>query len=169
MGTATETQSLDRQPIECRQAQFRSWVNTVRNPAERNSEGTRTIRTATGTAAADYDIAPLPDGHWAVTVHCTYRCGDCSGIGIPWTAFPSREACIDFFIDTARRHFRPSAQGFGSAAQGVAQAEMLRLLSGGLFGFIEPTPSVGGRGCDRSTTYLDRRSDDGEDETAAGA
>lgn len=136
---------------------FQNWVTTVRDPADRASEGFRRIETSKGAAIADYEIAPLPSGRWAVRIRCEFRCGDFSGVGIPWTDFVSREACIDFFLSTARRHFGSHHE---STLQQQVQTEMKRLLAPGLFGFIEPIPSAEddpGKGVvpERSTEGID--------------
>ena len=126
-----------------RRATFQLWVETVRDPAQEVSEGIREVIVLNGAATASYEIAPLPDGRWAVTVRCEYHCGHCHGAGIPWTEFPIREDCLEFFLNTARRHFGQPVGRDGSEPQRNAQTEMRRLLTGGLFGFIEPTPSRG--------------------------
>lgn len=117
---------------------FQNWVTTVRDPADRASEGFRRIEASKGVAIADYEIAPLPSGRWAVRIRCEFRCGDFYGVGIPWTDFTSREACIDFVLSTARRHFGSHHE---STLQQQSQTEMKRLLAPNLFGFIEPMPS----------------------------
>ena len=126
-----------------RRATFQLWIETVRDPARRASEGVRELIVLNGAATASYEIAPLPVGRWAVTVRCEYHCGHCHGAGIPWTDFPSREDCLEFFLNRARRHFGRPVGCDGSDLQRNAQTEMKRLLTGGLFGFIEPTPFRG--------------------------
>ncbi len=126
--------------LEERKTLFQLWVNTVRDPAEENSEGVREIFVINGAAVASYEVAELPDRRWAVTVQCSYECGDCFGVRIPWTDFPSREECVDFFCSTAQRHFQKPIQVAGSALQVKAQLKMNQLLMHGLFGFMEPLP-----------------------------
>lgn len=129
-----------RMTLEERQAQFRTWVETVRDPAAVNTEGLREFSVLNRAAVASYEIAPLPDQRWAITVHCSYNCGNHLGIGIPWSDFPGREDCVEFFLTTARHHFRPQHSSDFSERQQQAQQEMKRVLNSGLFGFIEPTP-----------------------------
>lgn len=129
--------------LAARQVAFRHWVETVRDPATAATEGVREVATRGNTAVASYEVAPLPNGRWAVRVRCEYNCGDYHGIGTPWTDFPTRDDCIDFFLTTARRHFGHSVDSRSSSIQREAQAEMKRLLQPGLFGLIEPVPSRG--------------------------
>ena len=126
-----------------RRATFQLWMETVSDPARRASEGVRELIVLNGAATASYEIAPLPNGQWAVTVGCEYHCGYCHGAGIPWTEFPSRDDCLEFFLNTARHHFGQPVGCDGSDLQRNAQAEIKRLLTGGLFGFIEPASSRG--------------------------
>lgn len=128
--------------LEERQSEFRRWVENVRDPAAANTEGLREISVLNGAAAANYEIASLPDQRWAVTVHCSYNCGNHHGVGIPWSGFSTRDDCVDFFLKSARHHFRPQQLSDFSERQHQAQREMKRLLNSGLFGFIEPTPIV---------------------------
>lgn len=128
--------------LEERQAEFRRWVKNVRDPAALSTEGFREILVLNGAATANYEIAPLPDLRWAVTVHCSYNCGNHHGVGIPWSDFSTRDECVEFFLKSARHHFRPQQLSDFSERQHQAQREMKRLLSSGLFGFTEPTPSV---------------------------
>ncbi len=134
---------LETDTLAERQAAFQLWIETVRDPAQRQSEGIRELIVLNRAATAGYEIAPLQTGQWAVTVRCEYHCGHCHGTGIPWTDFPSRDECIEYFLNTARHHFGQPISFDGSDLQRNAQAEMNRLLKGGLFGFIEPLPSRG--------------------------
>lgn len=125
--------------------EFRDWVDNVRDPARQNSEGLRELKLKNGAATANYEVAELPSGEWAITIHCSYSCGNFSGVGIPWSAFPSRADCLDFFLKTARRHFQRPPHPFDSDVQRVAQQQMIDLLDDGLFGFCEPDPLHSGR------------------------
>jgi hypothetical protein len=127
--------------LAARQAAFRHWAETVRDLAAAATEGVREVGTRGDTAVASYEVAPLPNGRWAVRLRCEYNCGDYHGIGIPWTDFPTRDQCVEFFLVTARRHFGYAVDSRSSALQQQAQAEMKRLLTSGLFGFIEPLPN----------------------------
>ncbi|MCX7411254.1 MAG: hypothetical protein NTZ32_24520 [Planctomycetales bacterium] len=137
---------LETESLAERQAVFQLWTEMVRDPAQRQSEGVRELIVLNRAATASYEIAPLPNERWAVTVRYEYHCGHCHGAGVPWTEFPSRDECIEFFLNTARHHFGQSIGCDGSDHQRKAQVEMNRLLKGGLFGFIEPTPSRGYEG-----------------------
>ena len=125
--------------LEERQAEFRRWVESVRDPASANTEGLREISVLNEAAVANYEIAQIPDQRWAVIVHCSYNCGNHHGVGIPWSDFSTRDDCVEFFLRTARHHFRPQQASDFSERQQHAQQEMKRLLNSGLFGFIEPT------------------------------
>ena len=159
---------LETDTLAERQAAFHLWIETVRDPAQRQSEGVRELIVLDRAATARYEIAPLPEGRWAITVGCEYHCGHCHGAGIPWTDFLSRDECIEFFLNTARHHFGRAVGHGGSDQQRNAQAEMNRLLKGGLFGFIEPTPSRGYQGHEQRTPFMNEEHDDGEDKTATG-
>ena len=137
---------LETESLAERQAVFQLWTEMVRDPAQRQSEGVRELIVLNRAATASYEIAPLPNERWAITVGCEYRCGHCHGAGVPWTDYSSRDECIEFFLNTARHHFGQSIGCDGSDLQRKAQAEMNRLLTGGLFGFIEPIPSRGYEG-----------------------
>ena len=118
-------------------SEFDTWVQTVRDPAEQASEGVRFLQTANGKATAEYEIAALPDGRYALSMHLEYHSGDCAGHGTPWQAFPTREECVQAFVEAAKRHFE--SRVILAASQAEAQAQMTRLLEGeGLFGFMEP-------------------------------
>ena len=132
---------LETDTLMERQAAFHLWIETVREPAQRQSEGVRELIVLNRAATASYEIAPLPNERWAVTVRCEYLCGHGQGAGVPWTEFPSRDDCVEFFLNTTRHHFGQQIGFDGSDLQRKAQVEMNRLLKGGLFGFIEPTPS----------------------------
>lgn len=142
MGTDTAEHVLTRD-LEGRQAAYRHWCETVRNPAEMSTEGLREIEAGNGSAVAEYEIAQLPTGNWAIRVRCEYRCGNYSGMGTPWTEFPTRGLCIEFFLTVARRHFGHETDRDGSARQQTAQVSIREQLADGLFGFIEPFPLSG--------------------------
>jgi hypothetical protein len=126
--------------LEERQTEFRRWVECVRDPAAANTEGLRQISVLNCAAVANYEIAQLLDQRWAVTVHCSYNCGNHHGVGMPWSGFSTRDDCVEFFLKSARHHFRLKQLGDFSERQHQAQREMKRLLNSGLFGFIEPPP-----------------------------
>lgn len=166
---ATTERILLDDSLTVRQAAFQAWVETVRDPAREYSEGLRELIVLNGAAVADYEVAPLPNCQWAVTVHCSYHCGHFHGTGIPWTAFDNREACIEFFLTTALRHFGYAIGLGGSDLQRRVQAEMTEVLRGGLFGFIEPRPSRGYQREEQHPLFMHEEQDDGEDETATGS
>lgn len=140
----------------------------MRDPAQRANDGVRELIVLNRAATASYEIAPLPNGRWAVTVRCEYHCGHCHGAGVPWAELPSRDDCVEFFLNTARHHFGQQIGFDGSDLQRKAQAEMNRLLKGDLFGFIEPMSSRGHEGWDQRTLFLNEEHDDEEDQTATG-
>jgi len=123
------------------QAEFDRWVRDIRDPARRSSEGLRSVDAGDGKAVAEYEIAQLPAGNFAVRFSCIYHCGNGSGRCVPWTEFDSREQCLDFFLQSARHHFRAECLDSNcNDIQRNARREMLHLLNGGLFGFVEPEP-----------------------------
>src|SRR5437660_260813 len=130
---------------------FETWIATVRDPSDERSEGERIVRTAGGKAEARYEIAPLPDGRFAVRFDVQYRCGDHRGRGVPWTAYGTREQCVATFLEQARTFFsapigtcdpdEDDEETSGNNTQCRAQRKILSLLDGdGLFGFLEPEP-----------------------------
>lgn len=127
----TDSDGLTR---EDRFERFEEWVRTVRDPAKEASEGVRRLQTRNGKAYAEYEIAPLPDGGFAILVNCGYKTGDCSGMGSPWHDFDTREECLAYFLRLARSHF-----GHDGRVKGL-QSEMLTLLRDTLCGFVEPEP-----------------------------
>ncbi|APZ94527.1 hypothetical protein [Fuerstiella marisgermanici] len=120
--------------------EFEVWATTVRDPATRAAEGIRRITSKNCKAVAEYNIAPLTDGRWAVRIRCEYRCGDFSGTGSPWDDFPTRQSCVDAFLSQARRHFgQPLCGSVANELQRRTRQQMLQQLTeNGLFGFIEP-------------------------------
>ena len=120
---------------------YQTWVSTLRVPAEKTAEGIRRLQTANRSAVAEYVIAPLPDGRYAMRHHLAYRYGNSSGKSCPWQPFPSRDDCVAAFLESATHHFEHPLDHTASDLQHRAQAEMLPLLRGtGLFGFLEPDP-----------------------------
>jgi hypothetical protein len=119
---------------------YEEWAATVRDPAVKNSEGTRRLRTKDGNAEAWYEIAPLPGDRWARHMFMGYHCGNMQGSGTPWTEYASRQACVEGFLNSAKEFFRTAIGPDGTAAQRQVRTEMLELLDGGLFGFAEPDP-----------------------------
>ena len=65
------------------------WEETIRKPADQAAEGTRRIDC--GSATAEYQLAHLPDGRWAVRMKCNLEF--VTGTSIPWRAFATRELC----------------------------------------------------------------------------
>ena len=120
---------------------YQTWISTLRVPAEKAAEGIRRLQTANRSAVAEYAIAPLPDGRYAMRHHLAYRCGNSSGKSCPWQPFPSRDDCVAAFLESAMHHFEHPLDHTASDLQHRAQAEMLPLLRGTvLFGFLEPAP-----------------------------
>lgn len=129
--------------LEERRAEYRKWCETVRDPANASTEGIREIKSNNDSAVSQYEVAPLPSGKWAVRVRCEYRCGNYTGMGTPWTDFPTRDHCIAYFLTTARRHFGNDVDPTTSPKQKSAQLSINERLADGLFGFIEPSPLSG--------------------------
>ncbi len=135
----SNTPTLCRDDLATRQAEFQKWVREVRDPASAASEGIRRI--VVRDALAEYAIAPLPNGQWALRWGLEYHTGDCRGHHTPWTVHPSREHGIATFVEAARRHFGARLVGVaeGVTTQETAQKAILQQLRGdGLFGFMEP-------------------------------
>lgn len=119
--------------------EFNEWIHTVRDPARQTSEGLRQIKAANGGAVAEYEIAQIPDGRYAIRSRCEYSSGNLSGMASPWTPFETRDECVRFFQAAARRHFEQEQSASNcNDRQQQARREMLELLTAGLFGFIEP-------------------------------
>lgn len=132
-------------PLADRQAEFERWVREVREPANMATEGPHRVD-VTG-AEAEYEIAPLPSGHWAVRIRIGYLCGNCSGRSGPWTEHADRQHCVDAFLTAARQHFvaeLSESDPIVNEAQRRARRDMLNALEGGLFGFIEPNSEMRG-------------------------
>lgn len=122
---------------------FDHWRETVRNPARAASEGSRRVVTANGLAEAEYETAPLLGGQYAIRWSIAYNTGSMSGHASPWAAFESREQCVEQFLAEALRHFEMKVNADKLfASQQEARRQMIDLLRGGLFGFIEPDPKM---------------------------
>ncbi len=92
-------------------------------------------------ATVEYEIAPLPDGRHAIRWSLCYESGNMSGHASPWSAYENREACVDAFLSVAKRHFQAEIiEHKLFESQWIARKQMLALLNGGLFGFVEPEP-----------------------------
>ena len=105
-------------------------------------EGKRQLQTRQSHATAFYDIAQLDDDRFAITIHLSYSVGDCRGRGTPFEIFETRQDCVDHFAEQATRFFVGEVSGgCTTLSQVTAQQEMLTLLDGGLFGFVEPAPA----------------------------
>lgn len=110
-----------------------AWVAEVCKPADAATEGRRTVR-AKG-ASAHYEIAPLPDGNWALRYGLLYEGGTHHGHSAPWLAYPTRQDCLDRFLKVARSHF--AAEKGHSEGQVKIQKKMTVLLGPD---FVEPDP-----------------------------
>jgi hypothetical protein len=120
--------------LEERRAEYRQWCETVRDPANTSTEGIREIKSDNDSAVSQYEVALLPNGKWAVRIRCEYRCGNYSGMGTPWTDFPTRTHCIAYFLTMARRHFGNDVDPTKSTKQKSAQLSINERLADGLFG-----------------------------------
>ena len=119
-----------------RKADHETWCREVRDPAIEHSEGRRIVRTSRDEARFEYEIAPLPNGKWAVNWQHGFV-GNRGGSSHPWTQFASREECLQHALMHARQFFTAPAT---DTAPQDPKREMQRLLGAGLFGFIEPEP-----------------------------
>ena len=122
-------------------AEHELWVRDIRDPAEENTEGSRTVRV--DGAEAEYEIAQRPSGTWSMTSYVRYKGGNCHGSSLPWTQFETREDCLQCFLKRARQHFGDElhpADSCVTAQQKEARRKMVAELQDGLFGFVEPTP-----------------------------
>lgn len=131
-----KTTALITELIE-RQNHFNERAENVRDPAETTSEGRRIISSKNGKAHAAYSIAALPEGRYALSTNLEYY--GFAGSSSPWSAFDTREACVECFLSRAREFFGEEPWGCASDGHRIARIEMRELLSGEtLFGFEEP-------------------------------
>lgn len=121
-----------------RQEEFSFWAKTVRDPAENGDEGVRLLQSGNGRARAEYRIAALPDGQFAIQTDFSYP--GYAGCGFPWSAFPTRDACIAVFLSRATAYFGDEPGGGASESHQQGRRELLPMLGETLFGFIEPPP-----------------------------
>ena len=131
----TRVMSIEAPEDGPRSPELKRWMDDVRDPADAATEGIRTIQMRD--AEADYEVAPLPDGRWAVKVRASYAKGNCASLGTPWRAFDTREECLAYFLETARGHFAEKATAGRVFGQEAAARQMTSLLSGY---FREPVP-----------------------------
>lgn len=110
------------------------WKRTVRDPARNATEGIRSLEA--GPVRAEYEIARLPEGDYAIRLLFS---SPQTGAAIPWRSYETREACIEVFLEQARRWITPG-QGI-SESQNAFRRALLERLTSGLFGFEEPDPS----------------------------
>ena len=61
MDTGTAEYFVTRD-LEERRAEYRHWCETVRNPANRSTEGIQEIKSDNDSAVAQYEVAQLPSG-----------------------------------------------------------------------------------------------------------
>ncbi len=111
-----------------------AWMRDVRDPAEKASEGRRSLNA--GGATASYRIAQLPSGQWAVCIETSIEF--VGGMQIPWRIFPSREECVGYFVEQAKRFFEMQTRV--KKQQRTYRDKMISLLQADLFGFREPEP-----------------------------
>jgi hypothetical protein len=123
---------------------FRRWIREVRDPANESSEGVRRLTTHSNAASAEYEIARLSSGRYALQTSVSYHTDDCSGVDCPWEEIGTRDECVAEFLRRAKAHFcGDSVSGAphndSTSIREQARLAMLALLSGdGLFGFLEP-------------------------------
>ena len=139
----TESQLPNNTPENETLAKFQEWAETIRDPANQTTEGIRRLITANQKATAEYEIAPLTDGRFAVRWRLSYHSGNMSGRSSPWSPHPNRQACVDTFLTAAQHHFGTKIREHKiKDSQQEARIQMLNLLKGNLFGFIESEPEL---------------------------
>ncbi len=111
-------------PLADRVARFQKWAAEVRDPAEKVAQ---TEKLEVPGARAEYAVAQLLKS-WAVKISCAYTTGSMYGMGSPWEEKPSREACVDAFLEAARLHFGHELHPGVSDRQKAARTQMLALL-----------------------------------------
>lgn len=130
--------------LQQRQDEFNKWVAEVRDPADQSSEGVRRLVTRCGKASAEYEVARLPNGRWALQTSVEYHTGDCCSTSCGWAEIGTREECIAEFLLRARLHFRReissrAGESDETTVQQQARLSMISLLrDDSLFGFMEP-------------------------------
>jgi len=118
--------------------QWEAWKHTIRIPAEQTKEGRR--RLDCGSVLAEYQLAPLPEGQWAIWLSCSISFD--SGMAFPWQAFPTREEAVEYFRAKALAFFR--SQDRLPKEHDRARRKIMDLLELNLlFGFAEPEPQAG--------------------------
>lgn len=115
--------------------------SNVRDIGIFSKENPRVLRSPNNDAVAEYEIAFLKDGRYAVRSRIEYRCGNHWGKAIPWLIYDSRNACVNRFLQIARDQFAPEQRcGVATESQHAARRWMLDVLQDSLFGFLEPEP-----------------------------
>jgi ParB/RepB/Spo0J family partition protein len=137
LGRGTVTGGIgDPASVNKADTEYEEWVREVRDPAESDNEGQRSIEVKG--AWLRYIIAALPDGRWAYTYHRNLHMSNSS---CPWIACQTREQCLGHVLDQARRYFRPDWVGDWPKVRLEAQKRMWRLLDPAV-AFIEPEPKA---------------------------
>ena len=125
--------SPEKQRLESHQ----QWCREVRDAADTSTEGRRSIASSNGQARLEYELAPLPNGAWAVRWSAQYDCGTLRRCSSPWNEVESRDTGLQRVLQEARMFFSNEQI---EPVQQPLRREMLSLLGDGLFGFIEPEP-----------------------------
>lgn len=123
---------------------FEEWKHSVREPAQKNSEGLR--RVEEGLVGMEYEIGRLPDGRFAIRYALN---APQTGVSTPWRAYETREQCIDELLEKARFFFE--SHETLSDTQNLYRRKMMERLQGGLFGFEEPEAVLGEAGAAEMT------------------
>lgn len=119
---------------------FDVWVREVREPATYASEGPRRI-VAGGKRGAEceYEIAPLPDGRWALRYDFSFP--GYSGGSCPWESYQTREECVVAFRSYVLRRLDEEHGSCLTQANRAAIPVLRKIIDpGDLFGFQEPEP-----------------------------
>jgi len=111
---------------------FAAWAANVRDPASKATEGVRAFESVKGkqaakSARAEYEVAPLPDGRWAIRDR--FQWSPANGSSSPWIAHPSRADAVESFRREALRFFGGDARD-GQPGWKKQQAAMLEMLKG---------------------------------------
>jgi hypothetical protein len=126
--------------LEERQAEFREWAESVRDPAEQAAEGTRTLWARNGRAFAEYQIAVLDIIH---AIRTRFEYVGFMGHGCPWMEKKDREECIATFLEQGNRFFEHEPSDASQLHKDARKDMLEQLTPTGLFGFIEPSAYEG--------------------------
>ncbi len=133
----TTPDEFDHSTEHDRVREFEVWAKEVRDPANERAEKVRRIISKNREAMAEYQVAKLDNNRWAIRTKMEYFTGGTGGQSSPWTAYPSRERCVEAFYQSADRFFSAAKS---ATRQEQARLQVLEFLNHrtNLFGVIEP-------------------------------